>query len=84
MTPVRVLVVDDSVVVRRLVSETLARDLRVEVVGTAANETYNGRGGNDSLMGNWGNDRLNGGSGFDYVMGEGAMTDSSAGPVTTI
>ncbi|HEY0118148.1 MAG TPA: chemotaxis-specific protein-glutamate methyltransferase CheB [Cellulomonas sp.] len=37
MTPVRVLVVDDSVVVRRLVSETLARDPRVEVVGTASN-----------------------------------------------
>lgn len=37
MTPVRVLVVDDSVVVRRLVSDTLARDPRVEVVGTAAN-----------------------------------------------
>ena len=37
MTPVRVLVVDDSVVVRRLVSDALARDPRVEVVGTAAN-----------------------------------------------
>ena len=37
MTPVRVLVVDDSVVIRRLVSETLGRDPRVEVVGTAAN-----------------------------------------------
>jgi two-component system chemotaxis response regulator CheB len=37
VTPVRVLVVDDSVVVRRLVSETLARDPRVEVVGTASN-----------------------------------------------
>ena len=35
MTPVRVLVVDDSVVVRRLVSEMLGRDPRVEVVGTA-------------------------------------------------
>lgn len=37
MTPVRVLVVDDSVVIRRLVSESLARDPRVEVVGTASN-----------------------------------------------
>ncbi len=37
MTPVRVLVVDDSVVIRRLVSETLGRDPRVEVVGTASN-----------------------------------------------
>ena len=37
MTPVRVLVVDDSVVVRRLVSATLAQDSRVEVVGTASN-----------------------------------------------
>lgn len=37
MTPVRVLVVDDSVVIRRLVSEALGKDPRVEVVGTAAN-----------------------------------------------
>ena len=37
VTPVRVLVVDDSVVIRRLVTETLTRDPRVEVVGTAAN-----------------------------------------------
>ncbi len=37
MTPVRVLVVDDSVVIRRLVSDALSRDSRVEVVGTAAN-----------------------------------------------
>lgn len=39
-TPVRrvkVLVVDDSVVVRRLVSDVLASDPRIEVVGTAAN-----------------------------------------------
>lgn len=39
-TPVRrvkVLVVDDSVVVRRLVSDVLAADPRIEVVGTAAN-----------------------------------------------
>jgi Ca2+-binding RTX toxin-like protein len=49
-------------------------------VGTAANETYNGRGGNDSLMGNWGNDRLNGGSGFDYVMGEGGNDRLFGGP----
>jgi two-component system chemotaxis response regulator CheB len=34
---VRVLVVDDSVVVRRLVSDVLASDPRIEVVGTAAN-----------------------------------------------
>jgi len=37
VTPVRVLVVDDSVVVRRLVSDALNRDSRIEVVGTAAN-----------------------------------------------
>ncbi|OJV78488.1 MAG: chemotaxis response regulator protein-glutamate methylesterase [Cellulomonas sp. 73-92] len=37
MTPVRVLVVDDSVVIRRLVSEALGRDPRIEVVGTASN-----------------------------------------------
>lgn len=35
--PVRVLVVDDSVVVRRLVSEVLDRDPGIEVVGVAAN-----------------------------------------------
>jgi two-component system chemotaxis response regulator CheB len=34
---IRVLVVDDSVVVRRLVSDILAGDARLEVVGTAAN-----------------------------------------------
>ncbi|UFN43030.1 protein-glutamate methylesterase/protein-glutamine glutaminase [Nocardioides okcheonensis] len=34
---VRVLVVDDSVVVRRLVAEALAADPQIEVVGTAAN-----------------------------------------------
>lgn len=34
---IRVLVVDDSVVVRRLVSDALAADPAVEVVGTAAN-----------------------------------------------
>lgn len=37
MTAVRVLVVDDSVVMRRLVSQALAADPRIEVVGTAAN-----------------------------------------------
>ena len=34
---IRVLVVDDSVVIRRLVSDVLTRDPEVEVVGTAAN-----------------------------------------------
>jgi two-component system chemotaxis response regulator CheB len=34
---VRVLVVDDSVVVRRIVSDVLAADPRIEVVGVAAN-----------------------------------------------
>jgi two-component system, chemotaxis family, protein-glutamate methylesterase/glutaminase len=37
MAPVRVLVVDDSVVVRRLVSDALAADADIEVVGSAAN-----------------------------------------------
>lgn len=37
MSRIRVLVVDDSVVVRRLVSDVLAADPRIEVVGTAAN-----------------------------------------------
>lgn len=37
MSRFRVLVVDDSVVVRRLVSEALSGDPRIEVVGTAAN-----------------------------------------------
>lgn len=37
MGRVKVLVVDDSVVVRRLVSDVLASDPRIEVVGTAAN-----------------------------------------------
>jgi two-component system chemotaxis response regulator CheB len=35
--PIRVLVVDDSVVVRRLVTDALARDPRIEVVGSASN-----------------------------------------------
>jgi len=37
LSRVKVLVVDDSVVVRRLVSDVLAADPRIEVVGTAAN-----------------------------------------------
>lgn len=37
MPKVRVLVVDDSVVVRRLVSDALSSDARCEVVGSAAN-----------------------------------------------
>ncbi|GAB3598482.1 chemotaxis response regulator protein-glutamate methylesterase [Angustibacter peucedani] len=37
MPPVRVLVVDDSVVVRRLVSDVLGSDPDIEVVGTAPN-----------------------------------------------
>lgn len=37
MRPLRVLVVDDSVVVRRMVTDALAADPGVEVVGTAAN-----------------------------------------------
>ena len=37
MTPIRVLVVDDSVVVRRLVTDALSRDPGIEVVGFAAN-----------------------------------------------
>lgn len=37
MRPIRVLVVDDAVVVRRLVSDTVAADPAIEVVGAAAN-----------------------------------------------
>ena len=37
MSRIRVLVVDDSVVIRRLLSDVLAEDDRLEVVGTAAN-----------------------------------------------
>src|SRR5262245_24496408 len=37
MAKIRVLVVDDAVVIRRLVSEELSRDPALEVVGTAAN-----------------------------------------------
>ncbi|MFI2753231.1 chemotaxis response regulator protein-glutamate methylesterase [Cellulomonas sp. P22] len=40
MTRIRVLVVDDSVVVRRLVTEALSRDPAVEVVGTASNGRF--------------------------------------------
>jgi two-component system chemotaxis response regulator CheB len=35
MTPIRILVVDDSVVVRKLLCDTLARDPEIEVVGSA-------------------------------------------------
>jgi len=37
VTPIRVLVVDDSVVVRRLVTDALSRDPAIEVVGFASN-----------------------------------------------
>ena len=37
MSRIRVLVVDDSVVIRRLLSDVLSEDDRIEVVGTAAN-----------------------------------------------
>jgi two-component system, chemotaxis family, protein-glutamate methylesterase/glutaminase len=37
MAPIRVLVVDDSVVIRKLVSDLLAADSDIEVVGTAVN-----------------------------------------------
>lgn len=37
MAPIRVLVVDDSVVIRRLVADVLNQDARIEVVGIAAN-----------------------------------------------
>ncbi|MCG7287170.1 response regulator, partial [Cellulomonas sp. ACRRI] len=37
MTRIRVLVVDDSVVVRRLVTDSLSRDPDIEVVGFASN-----------------------------------------------
>src|SRR5438445_571002 len=36
MKPIRVLVVDDSATMRRLIAETLARDSRLEVVAQAA------------------------------------------------
>lgn len=37
MPPIRVLVVDDAVVMRKLITDTLARDPEIEVVGTAPN-----------------------------------------------
>lgn len=37
MSKIRVLIVDDAVVIRRLVSDVLATDADIEVVGTAAN-----------------------------------------------
>jgi len=36
MAPIRILVVDDSVVIRRLLSDTLSGDPALEVVGTAS------------------------------------------------
>src|ERR1700721_156450 len=36
MTPIRVLVVDDSMVIRRLLSDTLSMDRALEVVGVAS------------------------------------------------
>src|SRR3712207_8382834 len=37
MEPIRVLVVDDSVVVRKIVTDVLSADPAIEVVGTAVN-----------------------------------------------
>ncbi|MGH9744893.1 MAG: protein-glutamate methylesterase/protein-glutamine glutaminase [Candidatus Acidiferrales bacterium] len=37
MNPIRILVVDDSVVIRKLLSDTLAQDPELQVVGTAGN-----------------------------------------------
>ena len=37
MVPIRVLIVDDAVVVRRLLRDNIAKDRMLEVVGTAAN-----------------------------------------------
>ncbi len=37
MLPIRVLIIDDSVVIRKLLSDTLSADPEIEVVGTAAN-----------------------------------------------
>ena len=36
MAPIRILVVDDSVVIRKVLTETLARDAQLEVVGSAS------------------------------------------------
>jgi len=35
--PIRVLIVDDAVVIRRIVSDVLAEDPEIEIAGTAAN-----------------------------------------------
>ncbi len=37
MTPIRILVVDDSVVIRKILSETLSTDPALEIAGTAGN-----------------------------------------------
>jgi two-component system, chemotaxis family, protein-glutamate methylesterase/glutaminase len=37
MSPIRVLIVDDSVVIRKLLTQTLATDSSIEVAGTASN-----------------------------------------------
>ncbi len=37
MRRIKVLIVDDSTVIRRMLSDTLAQDSQIEVVGTAAN-----------------------------------------------
>ena len=37
MNPIRVMVVDDSVVVRKIVTDVLSADPDIEVVGTAVN-----------------------------------------------
>jgi two-component system chemotaxis response regulator CheB len=37
MSPIRVLIVDDSVVIRKLLTQTLATDTSIEVAGTASN-----------------------------------------------
>ena len=37
MNPIRVMVVDDSVVVRKIVTDVLSEDRDIEVVGTAVN-----------------------------------------------
>jgi two-component system chemotaxis response regulator CheB len=36
MKPIRILVVDDSVVIRKLLTDTLSGDIALEVVGTAS------------------------------------------------
>ena len=43
MPKIRVLVVDDAVVVRKLITETLRQDPDLEVVGAAANGELNSR-----------------------------------------